>query len=62
MSRYIFVIHMEDSDSMLFTSLLEMKIKLPPSVTSLADIKTEELQSIIIQMLQLAGADVSSIN
>lgn len=53
---------MEDSDSMLFTSLLEMKIKLPPSVTSLADIKTEELQSIIIQMLQLAGADVSSIN
>lgn len=53
---------MDDSDGLLFTSLLEMKIRLPANITCLSDIKTDDLQSIISQMLQIAGADTSSIN
>ena len=32
---------MDDSDGLLFTSLLEMKIKLPAAVAALSDIRTE---------------------
>lgn len=52
---------MEESDSMLFTSLLEMKVKLPSTVSCLADIKSDDLQVVLTQMLQLSGSDTSSI-
>ena len=52
----IYSLGMDDSDNMLFASLLEMRIKLPASVTCLAEIKSEHLQDILIQMLSLAGS------